>query len=228
MTNVPNPAQDAPAAAVTPARLPKLPGCGSPSTTRYEIWRTINGGVPELAGTVNACDAHKGETVSATAAADLLAREVNVSVGERVCGSGVDFTGGRPTPLFGDAPAAAPVHAPVAPAPGTQPARIRIARANMLREISRLCFAVDDPALPAPRSVRFTADEAITVELDTPTDAAEWAVVLGVAADARIEDTTDVVGGRWLLYTVHATWRGFPITVVACNAAVQQREAVSA
>ncbi|WP_030488170.1 hypothetical protein [Micromonospora chokoriensis] len=121
-------------------------------------------------------------------------------------------------------------HLPVAAAPGNQPARIRIARANMLREISRLCFAVDDPALPAPRSVRFTADEAINVELDTPTDAAEWAVVLGVAADAKTEDTVDLAGDRWLIYTVHATWRGFPITVAACirDTAVQQREAVPA
>lgn len=123
-----------------------------------------------------------------------------------------------------------PTVVPVAAAPGNQPAQVRIARANMLREISRLCYAVDQPALPAPGSIRFTRDETIVVELDTPTDAAEWAVVLGVAADAKIEDTADIGGGRWLIYTVHATWRGFPITVVSCmrDTAGHQREAMSA
>ena len=77
-----------------------------------------------------------------------------------------------PTPEVAQQPAS-PAEIVMAAAAG-QPALVRIARANMLRAISRECYAVDQPALPAPLAVRFGPRAMdVTVELESPAEAAE-------------------------------------------------------
>ncbi|MFI2650175.1 hypothetical protein [Micromonospora fulviviridis] len=114
----------------------------------------------------------------------------------------------------------------VSAAAAGQPALIRIARTNMLRAISRECFAVDKDALPAPEAVAFVPHDggghAVDLEFDTVAEAEAWAVALNATRDARITVNRDMAGTLYRGYRAECTWRGFEVTLAAVERAAEQ------
>ncbi|MFG2054799.1 hypothetical protein ACGFI9_12280 [Micromonospora sp. NPDC048930] len=112
-----------------------------------------------------------------------------------------------------------------------QSALVRIARTNMLREISRLCYAVDRAALPAPRAVRFDSrTHAAQLDFDTEGEAIAWAARLGAEPGAlRSARHFAMVGATG--YHAIVDWRGVRVDLVsvvpvAAPAAADQAPAV--
>ncbi|MFI6332947.1 hypothetical protein ACIBBG_32150 [Micromonospora chersina] len=113
-------------------------------------------------------------------------------------------------------PKAAPAAQVSATAAG-QPALIRIARTNMLRAISRECFAADRDALPAPVEVAFSqADpQNVTLIFDSGAEVIAWAERHGAGAAVRESHHEATNGTRWRLFAGTATWRGFALALAA-------------
>ncbi|SBT64256.1 hypothetical protein GA0070622_1226 [Micromonospora sediminicola] len=240
MTNVP----------ATPevAQLPTMPGCGEPAAKRLEIYRSGHGRTfAELAGTVNVCRNHV-DAVAPALGDNFLLLPLDDDVSERPCGSGMDFAGDRPEPLAARCRAAYPDYGRVhdvdrahadalaveepKPAPAMveaagQAAVLRIARANMLREISRLCYAVDSEALPAPRAVRFDKfTHAAQLDFDTEDEAIAWAARLGAEQGTlRSARHFALVGATG--YHAIVVWRGVCVDLVSV-ATVEIEPAVGA
>lgn len=85
-----------------------------------------------------------------------------------------------------------------------QPANIRINRANTYRVISRLCYAVESLALPAPQSISFntTADPVLLVmTFDNADEATQWREWLAAHRDDSVQLGT--ASGCWRGYRVH-------------------------
>ncbi|MEU5938659.1 hypothetical protein ABZ807_05630 [Micromonospora sp. NPDC047548] len=248
MTNVPATPEVAQTAA---RRLPELPGCGAPAAVRFEIYRTRDGVTyGELSGTVNVCEAHAEAAKTAATSEGFLPFRLRDDVSDRPCGSGIDFTGERPEALasrrreadpdFGRvrdvdlAHAAAivievvstatPAEVVMAAAAG-QPALVRIFRAGMLREIRRMAYAVDQPALPAPLAVRFDPrSTAVQLDFDTQAEAEAWAERLGGLRSAQHWAMVGATG-----YHAIVDWRGARVDLVAVvPTAAEQAEAVPA
>lgn len=105
-----------------------------------------------------------------------------------------------------------------------QTALVRIARTNMLRAITRMSYAVDRAALPAPFSIRFdTKRHAVALEFDRIPEAEAWAAELGAATVGSLIDTLADDGRRWRYYHSAATWRGFEVSVVALEPATTEQ-----
>ncbi|MEU0081403.1 hypothetical protein ABZY58_26175 [Micromonospora tulbaghiae] len=96
-----------------------------------------------------------------------------------------------------------------------QAAAVRVARANMLREISRLCYSVDVAALPAPRAVRFDKHtHAAQLDFDSETEAIAWASRLGAEQGAlRSARHFALVGATG--YHAIVVWRGVLVDLVS-------------
>jgi len=106
--------------------------------------------------------------------------------------------------------ASTPLDRALADAAG-QPAIVRIARTNMLREISRLCYAVDQDALPAPRAVRFDKrTHAAQLDFDTQAEAEAWAERVGGQRSARVWALVGAAG-----YHAIVDWRGVRVDLVS-------------
>ncbi|MGC5664957.1 hypothetical protein ACN261_31990 [Micromonospora sp. WMMD723] len=216
MTNVQQPPSEAaqqPATPGTPAGLPVLPGCGGDAAVRYEIQRPTGGGAYALAGAINVCQVHRDAARIAASEAGLRLFPLDQDVSSRPCGSGMDFTGVHPRALSRRQAGPAP-----APVEG-QPAGRRIARANVLRELSRLCYAVDQPALPAPALIRFmdegAADRVVIVRCDAIAEAEAWAERFDVLRDAQVMDTIAENGRRVRVFTAWTQWRGLSLVMSA-------------
>jgi hypothetical protein len=107
-----------------------------------------------------------------------------------------------------------------------QPSQTRIARTGMLREITRLCYAVDQPALPAPQAVRFDADpaaNALQLVFDSADEVKAWQDRLG---GLRLARHWSVVGGTG--YHAIVDWRGVRVDLVSVTPVIDESAAVSA
>lgn len=235
MTNVPA----TPEVAQPPGlALPDLPVCGGPATVRIEIY-TARDGIAHgsLDGTVSTCEQHADTVRDAIAGARGLTpyRCAGGAEGTR-CGAGMDYTSGRFVPL--SAPVAVPQAATVSTAPTAakpaevvlaaaagQPAGLRIFRTNLLRELARLSYAVDQPALPAPQAVRFDPrGRDVLLDFDSPAEAEAWAERLGGLRSARHFAVVGATG-----YHAVIDWRGVRVDLVSATpAGTEQSAAVSA
>ncbi|MBM7083631.1 hypothetical protein [Micromonospora humidisoli] len=195
-----------------PAGLPALPSCSGAAAVRYEIQRPTGGGACNLVGAINVCQGHSDGALAAASEAGFRLVPLDQDVSSRPCGSGMDFTGEHPRALTRQAGSAP------APVEG-QPAGRRIARANTMRELSRLCYAVDQPALPAPVMVRFIddtgPDRVVIVRCDTIAEAEAWAERFDVLRDAQVMDTIAENGHRVRVFTAWTQWRGLSLVMSA-------------
>ncbi|WFF07220.1 hypothetical protein O7622_01065 [Micromonospora sp. WMMD1076] len=247
MTNV----QPAPEVAQLPARLPDLPGCGAAAAKRFEIYRSGHGRTfAKLAGAINVCPVD-ADAVAPALGDGFLIFPLNDDVSGRPCGSGVDFTGDRPEPLAARCRAAYPdygrvhdigqahtealaietptvaqlphVERALADAAG-QDAVVRIARAGILRAVSRERYAVDQAALPAPETVTVHGGNRVSLLFDAAAEVIAWAERHGNAGDVRETHQVDPEGRRWHFTEARIVWRGFNVTL----AAVERTSAVAA
>lgn len=202
--------------------LPDLPGCGQPATARIEAFSPAANG--EAGGSLDAsvyvCAGHAAEAVTALQAANFNAYRVAGGDGVKRCGDGMDFTGDRPVPLAAPAvpqpgPCAGEPAELVSAAAAGQPALIRIARTNMLRAISRECFAVDRDALPAPVSVTFDpVNQSVTLAFEAGAEVIAWAE-RHAAGDFREIHHEATEGANFRGFVATTTWRGFALSLAA-------------
>lgn len=134
--------------------------------------------------------------------------------------------GGEGTQLPPVPPLPGPPNGPTAivmAAAAGQAALIRIARTNLLRAISRECFAVDQPALPAPRAVRFDPrGMAVQMDFDTEAEAEAWAEKLGGLRSARHWAMVGATG-----YHAIVDWRGARVDLLSVVPTAQRPAAVA-
>lgn len=93
-----------------------------------------------------------------------------------------------------------------------QPTHVRILRANVLRTISRLCYAIGHSELPAPSSIRFLphyGEDAPKVEIrfDALADAQRWADRLD-AGPSRVQSHA-----RIRAFYAEADWLGYQVQI---------------
>ncbi|MDG4749344.1 MULTISPECIES: hypothetical protein [Micromonospora] len=105
-----------------------------------------------------------------------------------------------------------------------QDAVVRIARAGILRAVSRECYAVDQDALPAPETVTIQGGNRVSLLFDTAAEVTAWATRHGNAGDVRETHQVDLDGRRWCFTEARIVWRGFVVTL----AAVERASAVAA
>ncbi|WP_435585786.1 hypothetical protein [Micromonospora aurantiaca (nom. illeg.)] len=97
-----------------------------------------------------------------------------------------------------------------------QDAVVRIARAGILRALSRECYAVDQDALPAPETVKVNGNR-VSLLFDTNAEVAAWATRHGNAADVRETHQVDPDGRRWCFTEARILWRGFDVSLGAAE-----------
>ncbi|MFI6161704.1 hypothetical protein ACIA59_17375 [Micromonospora haikouensis] len=222
MTNNVQPPPGAAHAPVTPgtppATLPDLPVCGGPASIQVELYSPVDGRAHgRLEGTVSVCTGDVDYLRATVIAAGLTPYVLAGGDEIRRCGEGSDLS--NPVRLVMLTPpdiAAGPVARPVAV---PQPATRRIARANMMRALSRLSYAVGRLALPAPVMLRFMdesgSDQVVIVRFEAIAEAEEWATHFDVMRGAQIIDTISEAGHQVRVFSAWAQWRGFSLVLSA-------------
>ncbi|MGJ3223791.1 hypothetical protein ACQEUV_33205 [Micromonospora aurantiaca (nom. illeg.)] len=100
-----------------------------------------------------------------------------------------------------------------------QDAVVRIARAGILRAVSRERYAVDQDALPAPETVTVHGGNRVSLLFDTAAEVIAWAERHGSAGNVRETHQVDPEGRRWCFTAVRIVWRGFDVSLGAAERA---------
>ena len=96
----------------------------------------------------------------------------------------------------------------------SQSAHVRISRANTLRMVSRLSYAVDSIALPSPAAVTFRLKgelEVMWLRFDSIADAKQWTERL------HGHNEHEQSFSRVRVYRADALWRGFAVEITGSD-----------
>lgn len=95
----------------------------------------------------------------------------------------------------------------------TQEPGVRIRRANAVRSLSRMSYAVGDPLpLPAPSGIRFRGENALELSLDSVADAVAWADKF----EAQERSGADM--DRVSVFHANCEWRGWHVHISGWDA----------